>query len=84
MKKYADNEPSGWVVKDYGAGLFMIKAANQTQGRCLFFTVRPQETVGQASTEELVALLAYKKETQEAPDQMIETARQRLKKSGRI
>lgn len=67
----------GFVVKSYGDGLMMIKAANHTQGRCLFFTVREEQ-----GDEVLTALVAYKKETQEAPERVIETARKRMDKAG--
>ena len=48
MKRYAIDERPGWIVKDYGEGLLMIKAANQTQGRCLFFTIQKSTAEGQS------------------------------------
>lgn len=49
----------------------MIKATNHTSGRCLFFTIDTEEPT------KLVALLAYKKESDEAPESLIRTARER-------
>lgn len=80
MKKFGLYDPSGWVVKDYGDDLRMIKAANQSQGRCLFFTTREVLGNNGEAHEELVVLLAYKKETQEAPAAVIERARQRMRR----
>jgi hypothetical protein len=74
MKAYRLALPGGFVVKNYGDGLMMIKAANKTQGRCLFFSVR--ESGGE---EVLTALLAYKKETQEVPANVLATAKARMK-----
>ena len=76
MKAYAIEEPSGYVIKNYGEGLMMIKDASHGQGRGLFFSVR---IVG--GEEVLTLLLAYKKESQEAPARVIETARRRMRES---
>jgi phage-related protein len=74
--KYAKGEEGRWIVKDYGDGLMMIKPSNRTQGRCLFFTVREIE-----GHEELIALLAYKKESQGAPARVLDTARERMRRA---
>lgn len=58
----------------------MIKPNNQSQGRCLFFCVQSKMGPNGDATEELIALLGYKKETQEAPANIIETARHRLRR----
>jgi len=75
MRAYEQELDIGFVVKEYGEGLLMIKAANRTAGRCLFFSVQELE-----GTEVLTALLIYKKESQEAPKHVVETARERLKR----
>lgn len=54
--------PGGYKVRSYGDGLMMIKATNRTSGRCLFFSVVELDGV-----EVLTALLAYKKESSDAP-----------------
>ncbi|MGV3616121.1 MAG: type II toxin-antitoxin system RelE/ParE family toxin [Fimbriimonas sp.] len=74
MKLFRLEAAGGYVVSNYGDGLLMIKAANQTQGRCLFFTIREVDGV-----EVATALLAYKKESQKAEKQKMETARQRMR-----
>ena len=71
MERYADGIDAGWTVKNYGDGLFMIKAKGQRNGRCLFFTIDEVEP------RKLVALLFYKKESQDAPAHLVETARER-------
>jgi hypothetical protein len=76
MRLYALEAPGGFVVKSYGKGLMMIKATNQTSGRCLFFTVSDTE-----GDQALTALLAYKKESDEVPARVLTTARQRMEKA---
>lgn len=52
----------------------MIKAKNGTSGRCLFFTLDQDDpTIA-------VALLGYKKESGEAPKQIVQTARERKRR----
>ena len=74
MESYQWDLGTGYVVKNYGQGLYMIKDSSHGQGRCLFF----RTVAGQP--ERLVALLIYKKESQEAPARVIETARKRMEK----
>jgi hypothetical protein len=68
--RYAKGEDAGFVVKDYSGGLLMLKKARMA-GRCLFF---PFEEAGEIY---LIFLLAFKKESDEAPAHLIETARER-------
>ncbi len=74
MLAYRMDTGSGYVVKNYGEGLMMVRDGSHGAGRCLFFSVREEQGV-----EVLVALLVYKKESQEAPKRVIDTARQRMK-----
>jgi hypothetical protein len=74
MKAYKLGLPSGYTLKNYGDRLQMIKASNRTAGRCLFFSVQKA-----GEDELLVVLLAYKKETDEAPKRLVETARHRMR-----
>jgi len=71
MGRYGRSLDGGYVVRNYGGDLYMIKATNHTSGRCLFFTIDTEEPT------KLVALLAYKKESDEAPESLIRTARER-------
>ena len=73
MKLFALTANIGYTVKNYGDGLMMIKPKDG-QGRCLFFT--QVELAGQL---ELIALLAYKKESQKLPDSVRRTALARKK-----
>lgn len=72
MKLYRLDAGIGYVVKNYGKGLMMIKPKDG-QGRCLFFT-----TVETEGVQELVALLAYKKEGQKMPERLKNLALQRM------
>lgn len=72
MERYGKSQDVGWTTKDYGRGLRMLKARNRTAGRCLF-TVRRE-----SDTERLIALLFYKKEADEAPVAVLNSARRRL------
>ncbi len=72
MKLYRLDARIGYVIKNYGEGLMMLKPTSGA-GRCLFFC-EPTET-----GQELVALLAYKKEWQKAPEQLVRMARLRMK-----
>lgn len=74
MRAYARDLGIGYEVKAYGGGLMMVKDASRGQGRCLFFALR-READG---SETIVALLVYKKESQEAPKRVLETARRRM------
>lgn len=69
MERYAEGDDVGFEVKDYGDGLLMIKKRGPA-GRCLFFSHDSEEKL-------LVALLAYKKESDEAPKNLLESARER-------
>lgn len=73
MESYAADLKSGYVVDHYGQGLLMIKDDSKGSGRCLFFAVRKHD-----DQEVLTMLLVYKKESQEAPKRVIETARKRM------
>lgn len=72
MERYGKGQDVGWTVKDYGGGLSRLKARNQTAGRCLFAVRRERDT------ERLIALLFYKKETDEAPAALLDRARKRM------
>ncbi len=61
-------------VENYGKGLMMVTNSGRGQGRCLFFTVRIEDGV-----ESLTALLVYKKESQKAPQAILDTARRRMR-----
>jgi len=73
MKLYGIEAGKGYVVKNYGEGLMMIKPRDG-QGRCLFFC-----TAQQADVVSLVALLAYKKETTKLPDRVKDLAMTRMR-----
>lgn len=74
MESYPWDLVTGYVVKNYGQGLFMIKDSSHGQGRCLFFRTVVEQP------ERLIALLIYKKESQEALARVIETARKRMER----
>ena len=74
MLGYRKASGSGYVVKNYGRGLFMIKDDSRGQGRCIFFSARQEQ-----GDELLTALLVYKKESREVPARVIEAARKRLR-----
>lgn len=76
MLAYRRDEGRGYVVKNYGDGLMMVKDAAQGQGRCLFFSVRIER-----GEEILTALLVYKKESQETPQRILDTARRRMRET---
>jgi phage-related protein len=73
MKLFRYDLGIGYVIKNYGDGLMMIKAKHG-QGRCLFFTI--VEVIG---TQELIVLTSYKKETQNLPDSVKRLAVQRMR-----
>lgn len=72
MGRYGGDLPGGFAIKSYGDGLYMIKSTNASSGRCLFFTIHRLGGV-----ERLVALLFYKKESDEAPTRLVAVARER-------
>lgn len=49
----------------------LFKATNRTSGRCLFFTIAEEDPTL------AVALLGYKKESDEAPKHLVKVARER-------
>lgn len=71
MSAFAEGLDIKHVVKNYSDGLMMLKASNGTSGRCLFFCQQVGDTI------RAIALLFYKKETQDAPKHLIEAARKR-------
>jgi hypothetical protein len=81
MKAYVSDEEGKCVVRNYGGGLYMIKDRSQGQGRCLFFTVHLENAAELDQIEMLVALMFYKKESQEIPGQIFETAQARLRRA---
>jgi len=70
MQRFAQGDEAGFTLKDYGGDLFMLKKKGRS-GRSLFFTY------DEADRTKLVLLLAYKKESDEAPDSLIRAARER-------
>ena len=81
MESYQNDSGLAYLVKNYGAGLMMIRDRSHGQGRCLFFkresVVRPDGT----KLERLTSLLVYKKESDEVPEAVLKTARQRMEKT---
>jgi hypothetical protein len=73
MKLYRLEVGTGYIVQSYGHGLMALKPKSG-QGRCLFFCIRE---VG--GDQELVALLAYKKESQRMPVRFRELAFDRMR-----
>ena len=71
MERWAKESEGGYVVKGYGDGLLMIKATNGRSGRCLFFTLDEEDPTL------AIALLGYKKESDEAPKNLVAAARER-------
>lgn len=70
MERYAKGDDAGFTVRNYGGDLFMLKKSGSS-GRSLFFTF------DEADRTKLVVLLAYKKESHEAPAHLIDSARRR-------
>jgi hypothetical protein len=70
MQRFARGDAAGFTVKNYGDELFMLKKKGRS-GRCLFFSFDTSDSA------RLVLLLAYKKESDEAPESLIKTARER-------
>ncbi len=74
MAQFQRGEESGYILKNYGDDLMMIKG--NRQGRCLWFTTNRVEDGMQI----LTALLVYKKETMRVPDRILQTARERMRR----
>jgi len=70
MQRFARGDDAGFTLKDYGDGLLMLKKKGRS-GRSLFFTYDENDKA------KLVLLLAYKKESDEAPESLVRTARER-------
>jgi phage-related protein len=70
MQRFAKGDDAGFTLKDYGDDLLMLKKQGRS-GRSLFFTYDEKDKT------KLVLLLAYKKESGDAPDNLINTARER-------
>ena len=70
MQRFAQGDNAGFTLKNYGDGLIMLKKKSRS-GRSLFFTY------DEADEAKLVLLLAYKKESDEAPESLINAARER-------
>jgi len=70
MQRFAKGDDAGFTLKAYGDDLFVLKKKGRS-GRSLFFTY------DEADRTSLVLLLAYKKESDEAPENLINTARER-------
>ena len=69
MGRYSEGDDVGFTIKDYDEGLLMLKK-DRRNGRLLF---SHDATTGPRP----VSLLAYKKESQKAPQNLIATARER-------
>ena len=74
MAQFQRGEESGYIIKNYGDDLMMIKG--NRQGRCLWFTTGRVED----GIQILTALLVYKKETMRVPDRIFQTARERMRR----
>ena len=74
MLAFREDKGICYEVEDYGDGLKRIRRRGRSQGRCLFF---PE--VESKNSVLLVGLMFYKKETQKAPAQKIETARKAMR-----
>ncbi len=71
MENYQSGRDVNYTIKNYGGDLLMIKGRGQ--GRCLFFSREVVDDV-----EQLIVFLIYKKESQEVPDRVLRTARERM------
>ena len=69
MQRFAQGDDAGFTLKDYGNDLLMLKKKGRS-GRSLFFTYDEKDKT------KLVLLLAYKKESDEAPESLTNTARE--------
>lgn len=78
MLHYQDcgfGNPSPVQIDDYGNGIFRLRHIKPAyQGRLIYFT-----TDRSAGYERLVILAVYKKESQKAPQHILETASRRKK-----
>jgi phage-related protein len=72
MSAYAQDLAVRYVVKSYGDGLKMVKASNGTAGRCLFFHESKSDSLI------CVAVLFYKKESDEIPQRLLSAAKARM------
>ena len=73
MENYQDGRDVNYTVKNYGGDLLMIKGRGA--GRCLFFVREVVDDI-----ERLIVLLVYKKESQDVPERVLKTARERLRR----
>jgi phage-related protein len=76
MGLYQKDAGIGYDVRSYGDGLRMLKPTGGAAGRCLFFRA---DVVG--GLEVLTVVLIYKKESQEVPAHVMDTARKRMRRS---
>ena len=79
MENYQQDTGVAYKIKSYGDGLKMITDSGHGQGRCLFF--RSELITNPHSGEQrerLVALLVYKKESQNVPEAILRSARHRM------
>ena len=77
MQNYQEDTGVHYRTDNYGNGLEMIAGG---QGRCLFFTRETEVHPDGQPSETLVALTIGKKESQKASKQLIERARDRMKR----
>lgn len=73
MQRFAQGDDAGFMLRAYGDDLLMLKKKGRS-GRSLFFTYDDKDNT------KLVLLLAYKKESDEAPESLIRTARERRRR----
>jgi hypothetical protein len=73
MQRFAQGDDAGFTLKDYGDDLLMLKKKGRS-GRSLFITYDEKDKT------KLVLLLAYKKESDEAPASLIKSARERRRR----
>jgi len=73
MVNHQNGRELNYTLRNYGDDLLMIKGHGQ--GRCLFFG---KEVAG--DEEKLIVLLIYKKESQEVPERVLRTARDRMRR----
>lgn len=71
MENYQSGRDVIYTAKSYGGNLMMIKGSGQ--GRCLFFGSEVVDDI-----ERLIVLLIYKKESQDLPERILRTARERM------
>lgn len=71
MKAYQLDLGVGYKLKNYGNKIEMLTDSGDGQGRCIFFT---------RTTDRLIVLLVYKKESKRTPRSILETAHARLQR----